>query len=471
MSSRAASAPRRQLASWRALLWYAVLLATFVFSTASQAHGKLKASTPASGAHITAPPVTIDLVFTEAPSLALSSVRLAGPNGESVALGPLGMKEGSRFAVSSRIDGALTSGVYTVQWQMAGDDGHPTTGSFRFTLALPSSVADSSMPAGETHENPISQPDAMQFGVESPAYVAIRWLQYGALLVIIGVVAFALFVIPRLRHDSGAHEFPDMYSRASQVGLIATLLLGASALMRLFAQSYALHGVTLMPDLALLGTLLRVTQWGRAWVLELLAIVIALVVFATAPGRHAKAWLILATSAAAMAFAMALSGHAAAAPTLGRLAVFSDTVHILGAGGWLGSLLVLLVVGIPAALRAERSETLQGVATLVTAFSPTALVFAGMTALTGLFATWLHVSSLPALWETRYGQVLLLKLAVLSVTAGIGFYNWRRVQPMLSTSAAATVRLRRSATAELAIGLLVILLTAVLVATPTGMDM
>ena len=59
-----------------------------------------------------------------------------------------------------------------------------------------------------------------------------------------------------------------------------------------------------------------------------------------------------------------------------------------------------------------------------------------------------------------------MKLALLGVVAALGYHNWRRVQPALGTDEA-TARLERSATMELVVGLLVIIVTAVLVATPT----
>jgi copper transport protein len=70
------------------------------------------------------------------------------------------------------------------------------------------------------------------------------------------------------------------------------------------------------------------------------------------------------------------------------------------------------------------------------------------------------------LWTTPYGQVLVRKLVLVGVVALVGAYNWRRVRPALGTDAA-TGRLRRSMWTELCVGLLVLLATAVLVATPT----
>lgn len=308
------------------------------------------------------------------------------------------------------------------------------------------------------------------FGVESTGYVAIRWVHYSALLVVIGAVAFSGVVLPLAQRRADPLVLPDMRGRAARVGLGAAALLGATAIMRLLAQGYALGDESLVPDMVLLGTLIRVTQWGHAWLLECGAIVVSLVAFVRARRQHRGALTILGVAACTMAFAMALSGHAAAAPKFMALAIISDGLHIIGAGGWLGSLLMLVLVGIPAALSMAECQRWRAVGVLVTAFSPMALMFAGLTAVTGLFAAWLHVPSLPALWDTRYGQVLLLKLAVLSVTAGIGVFNWRRVTPTLSTSPEATRRLQRSAAAELGIGIVVILITAVLVATPTSID-
>ena len=56
--------------------------------------------------------------------------------------------------------------------------------------------------------------------------------------------------------------------------------------------------------------------------------------------------------------------------------------------------------------------------------------------------------------------------ALLAGVAALGFYNWRRVLPTLGDDAA-THRLRRSARVELGLGLVVLLVTAVLVALPT----
>ncbi|HSH46764.1 MAG TPA: CopD family protein, partial [Longimicrobiales bacterium] len=109
------------------------------------------------------------------------------------------------------------------------------------------------------------------------------------------------------------------------------------------------------------------------------------------------------------------------------------------------------------------------VAALVNAFSPIALVFAGLVVLTGALSAWLHLGTPSALWTSGYGRVLLAKLGAVGLVAAAGAYNWRRARPRLGDVPAAR-RLTRSATLELAIGALVLVITAVLVATPPPGD-
>jgi putative copper export protein len=144
-------------------------------------------------------------------------------------------------------------------------------------------------------------------------------------------------------------------------------------------------------------------------------------------------------------------------------------MHVLGAGGWLGTLLALVLVGLPAALRAAEGARGTAAAALVEAFSPVALACAGVLAASGLAAAWWHVGRVGALWTSAYGRILLLKLAMLVVIAGMGAYNWRRVRPTLGDERSVH-RVRASSSVELLIGAVVLAITAVLVAIPTPMD-
>ena len=462
------------------------------------AHAMLKRSYPASGEHFAVAPREIRLDFTEAPELGVSRVELRTSDGRPVALAPLTTASDSRRSIVAAIRGQLAAGTFTVIWTVAGADGHPSRGRFSFTIApgATGSAAGGRGAAGEagaattapgqptppaSHHNAVSMPgDGEGFGAESPAYVAIRWLLFLGLLVVIGAVAFRYAVLgflarrERTRQGRKSHAESSLLAgardRAATLGLAASGILAVAVVLRLIAQSYAMHGAADVWNPELVSTMLSGTLWGWGWSLQLAGLVVAATGFAIARRAAHTGWPLAALGALMLTFTPALSGHAASAPGLPTLAILADGLHVLGAAGWLGSLLMLLAAGVPAALRLEAAERGPVVADFVNAFSPTALVFAGLTAATGVFAAWLHLGTVAALWQSAYGRTLLLKLGILSVVAGTGAYNWLRVRPALGGAEGAT-RIRRSSSVELVVGAIVLLVTAVLVATPTAKDM
>jgi putative copper resistance protein D len=210
------------------------------------------------------------------------------------------------------------------------------------------------------------------------------------------------------------------------------------------------------------------TEWGRAWLLQVAcAVILAVAAWIGRRGANGP-WAIAALAALGLAFSPGLGGHAAASTNARGLSIVADGLHVLGAAGWLGSLACLVIVGLPAAVHATEGRW-QAVAAMVNAFSPIALGCAALVLLTGIVTAWLRLGAISPLWTSGYGRVLLVKVALLVGVAGTGAYNWLRVKPALGTLEA-TGRLRKSATVELAVGLAIIAVTAVLVALPTPID-
>jgi putative copper export protein/methionine-rich copper-binding protein CopC len=446
------------------------------------AHTRLERSVPAKDAHLREVPGELRLRFSDAPELVFTRLRLLGPDSVEIALGDLRLD--SARTVVAPIRGPLSAGTYTVIWQIAGADGHPIRGRYTFTIApgaaglataerAPPDTTPAEAPASEPHHDPTSMPIGEGFDSESPLYVVVRWVTFTALLGVLGAVAFRFIVLTLVDRRAGEgrqHVIRDRAAtRAATLGLVTAAVLGAAAIARLLAQSYAMHG----PDAPLSGSMILAmlsrTVWGWGWLLQITAVIIAVVGFRLARNGRRLGWLLAALAAIVLAFTPALSGHAASTPRLTGLAVIADGLHVIGAAGWLGSLLVVLLAGISTALSLEMPERGLAVADVVNAFSPTALIFAGLTAATGVFTAWLHVGTWSALWQSDYGRLLLLKLIVLTVVAGTGAFNWRGVRPRLGDDVG-TTRIRRSATVELAVAAVVLLVTAILVATPPPMD-
>jgi putative copper export protein/methionine-rich copper-binding protein CopC len=479
-SSSMIAEPLRSPGWLRASCGLLALLALLLPSPAA-AHTALTGASPANGAQLAEAPRELRLRFNEPIESALARVVLIGPDGSEIRLGGLRSAADSAGILIAPVDGLLSPGEYTVQWQVAGSDGHPVRGVYTFVIMPgaagiapdPSETAPvAETPPAEPHHDPTAFPTGAVFDASSPLFAAVRWLTFVGLLGAIGAVAFRLVVVPSAARRSGSAVAPlldDANRRAARIGVWMAGTLGVAAILRLGAQSAALLGPERVSDTELLGTLLLGTTWGWGWLLQAIGVLVAMVGFAYGRRGQRAGWALAAIAVLALAFTPGLSGHAVSSGELAPLAVLADGLHVLGAGGWLGSLLVLVIVGIPAAMGLAKEGRGPAVAGLVRAYSPTALLFAGVIVATGIFATWLHVGSWPALWQSGYGRTLLLKLAFLTAVFSIGAYNWRRLKPTLGGEAA-TGKLRRSATVELALGALVLAVTATLVATSPPVD-
>jgi putative copper export protein len=226
-------------------------------------------------------------------------------------------------------------------------------------------------------------------------------------------------------------------------------------------------------DRELAASLLTGTAWGWGWVAQVAGAALALgstLAVARTPSskRVGVADVVGALAVVVLAVAAAVSGHPAAAGQQ-FLAVSTDAVHVVAAGGWIGTLAFVAAVGIPATSAAASDERVSLVRDQITAFSRVALMCAGLVVLTGVVSSWIQLGSVAALWETEYGWTLLIKLAWVALVAAAGAYNWRVATPRL-LAAGGVRRIRGVIAAELLFALFALTVTAVLVATPPPVD-
>lgn len=468
------------------------------------AHAHLVRSSPTAGAHLNTSPRIIQLWFSEQPEVVLTTITLTGAAGDVVPTGGVIVVEGEPLSVMVPINGVLANGAYTIAWRTAATDGHPSHGTFTFRVemndgaigsvnVLRESVMTNTPTAATVAAN--SNADSAAMGVESPSYVAIRWLEFAALVIVIGTVAFRVLVLPRVSFNNPLNGTAEslasdvsamMVRRLAGLGLTATGLVLVTAFGRLFAERTVMV-VGMKSGMSIgLSEIVSHTAWGHAWLLQFGIAILACIGFALARTTKRSArtgWTIAAFTALILGVTPSLSGHAIAAPHLRWLGVIADSVHVIAAGGWLGGLFALSVIGIPTVLavsRRERFGVAPTIAALVSAFSPTALTFATLVVCTGLVSAWLRLGSISGLWRTRYGVVLLVKLGFVMLVFVGGAFNWLRMRGALTRGAVSASgendsshvsvsHFRRSGMLELIAGAIVIVVTAILVATPTPM--
>jgi copper transport protein len=286
----------------------------------------------------------------------------------------------------------------------------------------------------------------------SVLYAAARWLGYLAAFLVIGAVGFRRFVLPRCVVAEVYH--PLGRKAAAQAGGAAVLLVVAH-LARLYLQARSLVDPSEPVTVGFIGDIFT-TGWGRGWLAQVAAAVLAAV---GARIRSASGDKVLGVAALGIVLAAPLTGHAVGLPQAGWLGYPLDLLHFGLGGLWLGTLATMLIVG----LRGELVGVIP-VARLVTAFSTVALV-AGVGAIAcGVVIAWRYLGALAPFVTSTYGRTVLIKAAALAGVAGIGAYNWRVIGPRLARDQPAPVR--QSSTAEIAIGVVLLAITAVLVALP-----
>jgi len=283
-------------------------------------------------------------------------------------------------------------------------------------------------------------PEAEAFSVVE---LLLEYLGFAAWFAAFGALGFRFAV---LRGGIDGDPMEGARRNAARIGLIGAALMVLRTVVVAAGTAAERHvGV-----LTVLG--------GGRTVVPFACALVLLVAFGLALGRVQAGWMLAAAAGAVLALRNV---------TTGRWFSVVNPLHETAASLWLGTLFVLLVVGLPAVLRAGDSPDARGrgVALLVSRFSPLALGAAALLGITGVITAWRHLKYWSALWTTPYGYALDVKLALVLCVVALGAWNWRRMTPRLGDESSAH-SLRRSARAELSFAALVLIVTGVLLGIP-----
>ncbi|CAL9490531.1 copper resistance protein CopC [Streptomyces werraensis] len=406
------------------LLILAVAGALLAGAAPASAHAALTGSDPAQGAVVDTAPPQLSLTFSEPVAVGDDSVRVLDPKGERVDKGDPANPSGTTYSV--RLVSGLPDGTYTVAYQVVSADSHPVAGAFTFSIGAPSetTVAVSAQGSDE--------------GLVGWLYGFGRYVSYAGFVVLAGGACFVL-----------ACWAPGARVRAVQRLVVSGwLALTAATLGLLMLRgSYTTSGrIGDVFDLELLGDVLQ-TKTGAALVSRLLLLAAAALFIAVLFGAYARTadagdpdraaesdggepdkrdltfGLALGGTvvAAGLAASWAMSEHASQGLQAG-VAMPVDVVHLLAVAAWLGGLTALLV-----ALYRAPVETPVG-RDAVRRFSRLAFGSVVTLAVTGVYQSWRQLGSWSAFTDTRYGQLLLVKIALVAVMVAVAFLSRRWTQ-------------------------------------------
>ncbi|MGZ3583580.1 MAG: copper resistance protein CopC, partial [Ktedonobacterales bacterium] len=135
----------------------------------------------------------------------------------------------------------------------------------------------------------------------------------------------------------------------------------------------------------------------------------------------------------ALLLAFAFSGHAAAVPaSTFAYAIAVDILHLLCEAAWVGGLLYIGVVFLPALQTLTSDQRARVLALGLPEFSAIAIVGALILATTGSLSTTIHLTSITQFLTTSYGRTLAIKIELFLVMVAISAYHAFFLRPRLA---------------------------------------
>jgi len=405
---------------------HALLIAAFAalaLPAQAFAHATLERTSPAFEQRLSTSPRIVTLRFDQYIEGLPHAIRLYSAHGE---LPVPRIRTDGRALIASVPK--LRRGGYTIRWHALSGDGHVVSGVFTFGVRAKAPAPTEA------------------FGASGPTRTedVVRWLYFLSLALVVGGLGFRLLVARR--------RLPDRFFALTGVGVFATLNVGIAAFLLRAEDALQLpFGRLLYGDLSPIAR----TRFGTAFVAMTLGFsaVAALLFLAWLTDRDVFLWPAFLIGLCFVS-GLSLSGHSAAAAGSSWKSALADWAHLAAACLWIGGLVQLVVVVWPLLPELRRPA--------LVAFSRLATVCVGVLLLAGVYLAILRLPRLSDLWTTGYGQILLVKIALVALAFAWGGLHKLRAVPVVARDGTVP-RLRASLAGESMIGMIVLLVAAFLV--------
>jgi copper transport protein len=415
----------------RALVIASVASAALALPASAWAHAALLKTFPAASAEVNRPPKELRLVYDEVIEPRFAVVSVTDAAGHQQVDGTVHRSSSNPYELDAPLRRSA-EGWYLVFWRAISADGHPVRGAFTYRIG----------------PNPGPPP---QFVIPSlsetavtPGLITLRWLTFLSFMSAVGL--FVLRTVIARPVGSGLRALSASCAIALAVALVVTPIYVLLATAQFALRSFWSFGA-LIP-------LMDSSEFGRGYLrlellLALFALAAAAAIWLDPPGRTKRsvAGLLALWGALLAAVAVLLvpgtAGHAAQTSPRALSIVF-DWLHLAGGSVWLGGLVGLLVLarrGRPFMVALKR-------------FSNVAFVSVMILLGSGIGAAVVHLPTIASLWQTGYGEAILVKAGLLlaaMLIASVNLVRTRRSLVLLWQLVAAEVVLVTSAVVAAAV--------------------
>jgi copper transport protein len=436
-----------------------VVVGVVGWAAPASAHASVVSSTPAQGAHLLSPPSSVTVVFDQPVKPDHGGLVVLNAAGANIDSGPSTHPSPTVLQVGVR--SSIGDGAYVADYTVTSVDGHVVSGGIVFLVGNASAASVAHLTRSRT-------------SVATWVDDAGQFLTYLGVLIAAGLAFFLAFILLDDRDGEGLRRWVVLATVVAGVGMIVTV--AAQASLAYGGIAAVGHWSALWPAVdGKLGAQFAVQCVGLAACLASLVVRVRL-------ARQFAAFYGMLLAAGAFV----LFGHALVSRER-WMSIPADIVHAVFAAMWLGGLIGLVVVlrrHIQAARSAgdfaagtvgiaRRRETVVaaesgasggGVVTASTAvlerddgpgprpsgdeldrfaatvgilgrFSTMAGISFAAIAVAGILLAIAEVGSVSNLFHTGYGQLLLLKVALVGVLLVLAWYNRMLLLPVLLRTA------------------------------------
>jgi copper transport protein len=378
----------------------AVAAAALILPGSALAHVTLISSEPITQSRVDAPPTEVRLRFSQPVTITSNAVQVLAPDG--TVLSGTSRTEDEGYVVVAPVSRLVDGTGYTVRWRVIGEDGHSPAGVFTFGVGIAAPPPTEAVGAsGTTWRDDVA-----------------RWALFGALALLIGPLVVRLLILRGAVPDVLEKRFHLVSVVAAflviDVGIAGFVLRASNALQLPIAD---LPYGDLQP-------FAEKTRFGIAFLVMTLGfgVVAALLLVGWVFDRLELRWPALAV-ALALASGLSLSGHQATEPNASSLAELADWLHLVAASVWVGGVATLAFFVWPLAPSLRRTAFL--------GFARLAVLLVAVMVLAGGYLALVRLPELSDLWETLYGRLLLMKVAIVALALVWGAVHHVVVRPRL----------------------------------------
>jgi len=346
------------------------------------AHAILLDASPKEGSQLKQMPDKVSLTFNERLGEGVFSLQVRNDKGKLITTKKAKMNR-THQTISLDVPPSK-KGIYTVSYSVISADSHPVQGTYVFSVGekLDQSSLD------DTRNKNINGKQSLFYNV---GFSLIKALYYMTLLWLSGFVLWKWYVPYQAHQQTQQYRKIVKYLQASYIIFLlisicvqGNELLKGSSLSQM--KTFVIHSTT-----------------GWSWIMCILLACVGFLFLLR------NKWIDF-TWVGLLLVATALNGHAVAS-TIPAYTMILDLIHLVTASLWSAGLVYLFIVW-----RKEKEQALA----FLPIFSRTAFVSLMLLILSGILYTLKLLPDITALFKTTWGLLLLAKIFIVMLVAGVG---------------------------------------------------